>query len=305
MTKGARFSIHRSGAALLLSAAVGLTFAGCSATPPDDTTKPPGFSDISVVPGAAKLDSARESITLPIDAYSMSVLEGSVIDYAMLLLQKDCMSKQGVGFVVVKPYGSLNDPSGGNYEGGATPNHIWGLWDIATAAKWGYSTPPDALREQRLAANSQQMTASQSAIADGCFREVKSGKGVSVEKLLGSGATITYRAQFHTYPEDTKGGKAAYGGWVSCIKKAGLVPDKDNAFLPAGALTLEQGEQIRVAIADATCKQSSGLIQQLSDIEAAYQKVYIAKNETALIEWRKKIQVAVDHAKEIIHASEG
>jgi len=301
---GSRFSRRQpTGAALLLICGVAL--AGCSTAGQTSEQQAPEFADLTVITGAAKLDPVMESITLPVDQYGMTVLESHVIDYAGLLLQKECMAEQGVDFLVVKPFNSFDDPPGGNFEGGATPNHTWGLWSVDTASKWGYEDPPNELREALLAANGAPMAATDGAVADKCFKNVVDTSGIGVAELLGDDTTITYRAQFHTFPEDTPEGKKAYGDWVSCLEKKGLSPARDNPFIPAGALEMSKEDQISTALTDAKCKQETNMIQRLADIEAAYQEVFIDKNEAALVAWRKEIQAMVDDAEETIRAREG
>lgn len=304
MTTGARFSGAKGGAALLL--ACGLFLAGCStAEAPDSAESAPSFSDLKVVPGAAKLDVATEAITLPVDQYGMSVLESRIIDYAVLLQQKGCMAEKGVDFPVVKPFNSFDDPPGGDYEGGPTPNHIWGLWNLETAAKWGYEDPPNELQERMMAANATPLSAEGEKAASSCREEVSAASSVGVDKLFGDDTSITYRAQFHTLPEDTPAGKEVYASWAACLAKDGLKPAEDNPNIPAGALEMGREDQINAAIKDVTCKQETGMIQQLADIEAAYQAVYVAKNEAALVAWRAKIQDMVDESEDIIRAREG
>ncbi len=301
---GARTSHHARGFALLSAGILISLLVGCSAFENTGTPKSQADGSPAVVAGSAKLDSSTQSITFPIDKYSMSVLEGHIIEYAALLLKKDCMQRQGLDLLLIKPFESFNDPSGGNYEGGATPNHIWGLWSVSAASKWGYEDPPSPLRDRMIAANGATLSPADAAVLDACSATVRDSKGLSVDKLLGDGTTITYRAQLHTYPENTTAGKKAYADWTSCLRKANLAPTPSDPFIPAGALAMSKEEQIEVALTDVKCKQSTGMIQQLADIEAAYQQVYVDKNQAALVVWREKIQTTVDRAKDVIHARE-
>lgn len=298
MKKGARVRSRLGGAALLF--AVAMSVASCS-------SQTQGSEKLQVVSGAAHLDESTETITTPIDAYGMSVLEGRIIDYANNLEEQKCMKGRGLAFPVVKPFTSYDDAPGGDVEDGGSPDRKYGVWNVESAARYGFDLAPVSPRLKELQAlNSAKVSPTVQSAQDACFEYVVKHVGVATIKLYGeSGNTITYRARQHPAAALTPSGHKAYQAWGDCLRDHSLKAGTENRFQPAGVASMSKEQQINAAIIDATCKQKTGLIQRLSDIDAAYEQQFIDANEAALNTRRKAIEAMVAKSKKIISEDAG
>lgn len=296
MRRGARFSSGLGGAVLLLLAAGGLI--GCSQ--PADLAKTSTMP--RVVAGVAKLDERIESVTKPLDRFDLTMLELSVIDYAANLGAKECAAADGVVEEIPKPFASYQDPPGGYAYGGEVPDRLYGVWSPELAARWGFKHPPFSETTQQLQKNEEPASDHDTAIIQKCYLEVSKSTGVGGRALYGEdGQTVIARAHQHPDAQSTREGKAVSQQWVACIGKHSLAPDPESSsFEIKGEDAMTQEQAIKAALIVVQCKHDLGLIQKLSDIDAAYEQAFIDKNEAALVAFRKNIDAMVVKAKTLI-----
>jgi hypothetical protein len=87
----------------------------------------------------------------------------------------------------------------------------------------------------------------------------------------------------------------------SCYTQAGLTPVQAEPWSVEGAdLSVVSEEQIRLALQVVACKEQTNFTARMADLEAAQQAPIVVKYQDELIEHRRALDAALDHAREII-----
>jgi hypothetical protein len=230
-------------------------------------------------------------ITLPLDAYELSLRDGAAINRAEYQQTKACMGQFGFAFDVA-PWDSW---TAGIPESDldASPSHyrFFGLLDEAHAAQYGYHVPetqPAAEKESSGLENSRDYanvlgakfgggTYQGQHIPDGgCIGQARqsiAGGGPSFDSSLPEQLT----SEAWDRSDSDSRVISAYTLWSACMKDAGF-----DYRTPADANndTRWSGEEatpaeIAVASADVTCKKQTNLVGIRMAVDSAYQRVAI------------------------------
>ena len=284
---------------LTFSLAVTSLLVSCSATDPSANV----VDEVPVAAKGATLDVSTETITWPLDRYALSEAETDTVYYAQDLLTRDCARDKGVHLPVV-PRGltvSGTNPRG-TLLGGGDRNRTWGPWNPEWAAKWGDKQPPPTAQSQALMELNSSPVEHED-VRSACFGadDVQSldqglaeamGQDTVVSRGFGTAAGQSEK--------DSRSLEAA-ADWAQCMNQGG-VPIKGDGlgvFFEGAGEDLSEEDSIARALVDTGCKEKVSLVQRMADIEAAYQRLYIEKHESALAAERAKTDLVVNRAKQI------
>lgn len=311
------------GGAIVLAVFVSFWVAGCSAAPAP-TTKAPADVD-SLIPVSAPSLSAvpiLESVaglTLPTEAYRPTANQRNTIAKAVSAKLAECMSQ--FGFVWALGAADLPAPN--------QVDRLYGVADLAIAEQFGYHLPstdngrPNVPRPNPSLSPTQLLvlTGSTSGIAPagsakspgsyrgkpipagGCsaqaHRDVLDADDIDPTRLADT-ITVGMWEKSKADPRVT----AVVAEWSACMKESGYAyaspldaggdhPEWRKAPTPGQA-------EVRAAVADVKCKQSTNLIGIWFTLESGYEQEAIQLHLDALNRIRQQWQTAAAKAAQVL-----
>ena len=93
--------------------------------------------------------------------------------------------------------------------------------------------------------------------------------------------------------------------WAECLERAGVEVDIEN-LVPVGVdgEAVQRGEvtenDVRLAIADVTCKNEVSFIKRLTNLEAAAQSPIIAQHREELLAERARLDAILAEARAVL-----
>jgi hypothetical protein len=262
---GRRFRRPTGGLAVLVAGAALL--AGCGH---DESGAPLAF------------DRNQRLYALPLDQFAFADIGAS--DYAGNLLVQSCMRKRGYDWPI---------PA---YDPHAARSATWNsagrrLFDAEIARTYGYHLAPSGQSSdaEAIRLNSRQLTAGESAAKDACIARVRRTLPAPDSDLVGSLASAAYEA---AKADDATLASAAR--WHDCMAPVGIsdLPDVPSRMpspslgrrfgLDSGMAGSPSPKEVRIATADARCRDSSGYAKTMYDAEVDQQLTLIGRNRPAL-----------------------
>ena len=237
----------------------------------------------------------RELWVLPLDEYSEA--DGRIDNYAEQLLVRPCLAAAGYEWPV--PWQDVSDPLP---ETLSTSGRR--LFDERIAREWGYRNASRDSASVRAWAAFQSQTSALNRDAgfntamSACMTTVREDRPLLLDEQHFAHGLVVRSAQEAASAPDVV---AAAARWHECMLPLGIpsLPDSPQE-MPTQQLTdlfgLPQGidqtsadegskptaEEVAVAVADATCMESSGYSEALYDAEWALQEELISENRPTL-----------------------
>ncbi|WP_426986783.1 hypothetical protein [Pseudarthrobacter sp. Y6] len=236
----------------------------------------------------AKLDRAASTITMPLDEYDISDDGFATISRARELAFSGCMAQHGVA-------------DAGSPEATVKEDRTYGLWIVERAKLYGFGLAP------------ADQTSTSSVGPSGVYRELDpawvEARTTCMRSLSSELDAFTPPDELTTHPPSFEvrleasnlaakdpQWKKHRDEWWQCLRDAGLVPPANEEGWssqqaldrPRGEAPAEKEEEIRIAVKEATCNESTALTQNLGDIEAGYQVGLIKARQAALNEQKSK-----------------
>jgi hypothetical protein len=281
----------------LAIAALSLSFlVGCASQKSSDSASAtPSAAAPKPSPDASSPGANAYTFRLPIAVYSYSDADYALIRSAEQVLARECM--KSFGFSYTPP----EDPAPT-----VMPDRRYGLSEMSTAARYGYRPPPETAEpEARLTEDQatvlygRKPTYEGKAIPDrGCLGKAVLDLRKPYEYKAGSAAashiaTTSYRNSL----KDPKV-RAVFAEWSSCMKRKGYTyaSPMDALEAPAFREGSVSDQEKKTAMADVSCKESTGLLDTWFKAESAIQKGMIEKDLEVLQKLsemhRKKVSAA-------------
>jgi hypothetical protein len=208
--------------------------------------------------------------SLPIDQFGR--VDSDLTAYALGTLVKPCMAQAGFTWPLPGP------PSPGGKHTADFNAAGRRLFDVAIATRFGYHLDPrDAPDPAAIALNQRKLTSAERSRLRGCqrtaFRKLPPDNQISeLTASLGSAAYETAKNDDGVHRAATK--------WRECLKPQGIsdLPELPT-MMPSESLAREFGfsdgpaigmagpKEIRIAVADAKCRLSSGYTKQFYGVE--------------------------------------
>lgn len=232
----------------------------------------------------------RAQWALPLDPYIASPVTTVITDYAENLLIEQCMTAEGIDWPIprmdVSTLGSATmSPSGRT------------LLTQEGAQQYGYHSDPilpTAVAAQMTALGARQLDATESAAIDGCVATARQTLPLPQTDQLG--AQLANQALSTAEQEPSV--QEAAGRWRTCMAPQGVsdlpeAPQADGGGMPTDSMIATFGiddprteagaAEIALAVADQSCRTSSGYDDALYAAEWDEQSTLLTKNADALV----------------------
>ena len=247
--------------------------------------------------------STADDVPLPLDDFRLTPEQEAQQRLAMLVLTGECMDRAG--------YTEMDNPSeyrllvemgrqNSIRESGITGNKgRYGLADPVAAATYGYHPPPLEVAPAPPWLDKSSFTPAKWAAHTQCTVEAAEALGLEAEAMgpggdgpgavsagavsvgpigPGSDPVTAVTKSYSLYEEPAV--RAAIAQWSACMHERGYSYDTpfeaSNAFTSTGALTAPPtAEEIATAVADVACKEQTGYIPTLIDVETRLQNALI------------------------------
>lgn len=252
----------------------------------------------------AHVDKDINHWALPLDPYTTPAIP--LLGYASDLIRADCLKKAGFPNYPIIPY---NEDAPGSPTASATGRKIF---NVDIAKKYGYRDAPSARYSRRDLQN----------------REEPSGPGYSEASSQCEQEVVDAGIDWSQLTDDTVGQLAfsidvakestvrdAQQQWRVCVEKIGVpaLPGKPED-MPGKVLAQQFGldkatdwdapaasaEEIRIATADAQCREESGYTKALYDAEYAAQEKLVKEHASELAPLLERNRKALEAARTII-----
>lgn len=258
-------------AGLLIALVAAVAIAGCgSDESPSSTAESIGFHP------------NRQVYALPLD--TIREIDDGSIAYAANLLIQDCMEKAGYSWPIPSFDPTVRPPATWNSTGRR-------LFDVPIAERFGYHLAPPSdpgAAAEGAALNARALASTEERALGRCRSAAARRVAPPSTRLVDSLAGAAYDAALAE--ADTV---AAARAWRSCLAPEGIsdLPEAPNKMpSPSLARRFRLGraggtaspDEIRIATADAKCRESSGYARDLYDGEVAQQLDLFARNRDAL-----------------------
>ncbi|MBT2533957.1 hypothetical protein J7E83_17870 [Arthrobacter sp. ISL-48] len=246
----------------------------------------------------AKIDQSNSTIVMPLDDYDISNMGYATISLAREVAIGKCMAKHA--FVTTRsPQLSVAE------------DRDYGLWNVERAGRYGYGM----IQENRDTQSTDTKGEAWETARSQCLSDTSSEVAgfTPPDPLMTRSATNEVRAEAqHNAQKDPKWSEYREDWW-QCLKDVGLLPrtgDSDWASQqaidiltridPKNPSPADKEEEIRTALKEAKCNQSTQLTQRLGDLEAGYQATLIKAKQAPLNEEKTKNQAYVENAKKYL-----
>ncbi len=267
---------------------VGLSACGSGSGPTGETASPPPDGIVSYA--------------LPLDPYILSPYEAGMGSYVENLLVEQCMNAHGYDWPVPRRDIATMSPSKFTSVSGRA------LFTVAIAQENGYRLPewlPQDLVDQNRAFGARDVTDQELAVLRPCITDDARSKLPATNDSFNHAAWLANNALSDA--QQSGAVKEAARRWRDCMAPAGI-PDlpESPSLMPPDTLasawglgepdTTANADEIRVATADATCRDESGYTQALYEAEWQFQSSaladdadQLARQKASLDEYRKAI----------------
>ncbi|CAN5395202.1 hypothetical protein BH10ACT8_BH10ACT8_23390 [soil metagenome] len=267
--------------------------------------------------GTGRNTTATSAPVLPVLAYELSASQLSLLNRAVMQLTSSCMARFGYQYGRTLPTSTAPpDPMDRRY----------GVMSLAAAQTYGYhlsaedgGSNPEAsgssgtdgnLSAAEQAVLSGSNSAGGNVPAGGCHGEAQqklsAGAGDSQTqeaKALGIVNQINQDSYTHSQTEPSV--VAAFKAWSSCMTGKGYSFTSPNDAINSADLSQPKpsSAEIRLAIADMTCKTATNLIKIWESTETSLQNSGIQKNVQVLADTKSRNDERVKKAAEAVGSS--
>jgi hypothetical protein len=251
----------------------------------------PACSDSQTTPPSSVATDAhknRDRWALPLDEYYG--LNYSISDYAEALLIQECMEREGFAYPTGEPQRMDSPPA-------PTENDVYrSLFDAEIAAQYGYGGPYEEPHAASLTAAERSAIESDEGQAafDLCVNEARKQLPPPPDRDL----VISLSGAAYNSAVESDDVRKAAARWRACMDTLGIsdLPATPDG-MPTDSLRSQWGEsiggeegfrppsadEIKTAVHDAECRESSGFSESLYEAEWDVQEEMLAKNEDALV----------------------
>ncbi|NQX10799.1 hypothetical protein HQQ80_04085 [Microbacteriaceae bacterium VKM Ac-2855] len=261
---------------------------GCASSP---NGAPLSRPSVNYVPGVAVLDPKTATVTEPLDAYDADASAQLELDRAADLLMQECAAEKGVDLA----YPNVFDyPPSTFYQ-----LTYFGPWTEDRASRTGFDFPEDKLSLARTVFYSS-MSPEVSDVIDDCARNELTDP-VTIDVSGESSIVRRGKTESWDWASGDPVWAAAMDAYATCMTDAGYTFDESRSpYVPTIQGEPSSAEGITAALREVSCMNSVGAPQIFSDVAAAYQTVFIADNEAALVAEKAAIDEKIETARQII-----
>ena len=303
----------------LVALLISIPVVSCSANggDQDDVTTSSG-ADAPAAAGAVMAPAAPSAadLSLPLDAFSLSRDESSVVGQATEALVTTCFETYGFAARDAAPL-----PLFGAQAAADPHSRRYFVADAAVAAAHGYHAPPapDVRREfyeshtaaelhvlggQDMSGGSASTYAGKKVPAGGCLGQAAAAIERRDQKAAIAGEQLVSTVQAEAWHRALVDPRVidGFAAWASCMAGAGYsyadpIQANDDARWHGADVT---PVEIATAKADVACKHEVGLVALWSSVEAEMQQDVIAEHRGELDAYRGVLDAQVDRAEAVL-----
>lgn len=267
--------------------------AACSAESlPQDGNAATTAIDAPILP--AYVDEESGIIALPADQFFLSEAELDNLGPARDIAMFQCLQAAGLTPVdTPRRYIPDNDVS-----------RMYGLWRMSDAEQYGYVIyeVPEKLAAIERNAQGNEISDAEMAERHRCAKTPEVSRfdgGISPGVWLGELSVASQEVR------DSPEWAAVISDWAECLERVEVEVDIEN-LAPVGvdSEAVQRGEvtenDVRLAIADVTCKNEVSFIKRLTDLEAAAQSPIIARHRDEMLAERARLDALLVQAREVL-----
>lgn len=274
----------------LIALGVGAVALGLSACTAATAEAPPGAPLLT-----ASVDEDAGTIALPADQFFLTEAELDEVVSASGVAMINCL--EAAGIESVEGRGRVipdNDMS-----------RVYGLWRMADAEQYGYITPESDEKLEALARNSRgggEMSEAELAARHEC---ATTPELIRFQNPYPKADWVSELSAASSAAESSVEWQAVISEWEECLADAG-VEVEPGALTPTGLdyTAIDRREvtesDVRIAVADVTCKHDVDLIQRLADLEAAAQSPVIAQHRDEMLAARAELDAILADARRVL-----
>ncbi|MFC1416623.1 hypothetical protein [Streptacidiphilus cavernicola] len=304
--------------AVMLAPATAVGTAGCSRTaaPAARPATPAGRSAAAAVPPPTGAPTAglTKGMVLPLEAYMENRQQMLVIDNGRLAVEAKCLARYGFSI-------STRVTNPGNLAPGfdeANMERRYGVSDLDEAMTYGYHlaytpTPVDSASNTPDSPSRHALVFGATVDAAGVTTPLTTYDGKPVPqggclgeatRQIGDGplqADLPHQLDLQSMNLSTAEPQvqAVIARWSRCMRSAGyraVSPEQTGSLYPVSKDGLTSTAEIKAAVADVRCKQSTGLVATWFAAETAVQRQLIDRNQSALDQEKTVLSTAVKRA---------
>jgi hypothetical protein len=245
-------------------------------------------------------------LVLPFDQYKWNPREQGLYEQARILLLKRCVQSRGTTFTMPERMDSEELPD--IYDN----SRRYGLAHEAAAARFGYHIPADSdggRQRREIGKWSKEISAAEETAIygapgiPGCYEQADA----ELAKGTPGADTDWLTARSSESRDETAKNESvvnAKAGWRACMAGLGFTyADPDDALgdrrWDVESPTITETE-LRTALADVRCKDSSGLVRVWQEVETTWQRQVIDRNADRFPALAATKQTQLSNARQVI-----
>lgn len=240
---------------------------GCSNQSEDRDPTPESLEDVSIEKYSevtAVLDFGNGQARLPLDRFSVNSPEVVTRALHAIAVRTDrCMTKRGFPEVASSVDWSEFRP---------IEDRRYGVWSSALAEKFGFDVDPDAGPRT---VDMVRFGVDYNKALPSCTDEAKSSLKPQFDFLESPNIGFQTRSRSQDLVLASREGKAALADWRACMESQGIVLDPDDGRPSPNYKEQGKAAEVKAAVTEAGCADSSNAIQRLYDLQARYESAYL------------------------------
>ena len=246
---------------------------------------------------AALLDYANAQITLPLDAFGMTVHEERLVIFARVIALNECLVEQEIAEYTPVSHESFHAVM----DRPLLPDWRYAHWNADLVAQHGILGQQGAEPPEDFSVTISSVGNDRAHILDECadnvgFEPIARSQVHDESFFLASGFWQSLdAARGDSLWRDTA------GEWDQCVQESGFqVSPNDEFGVDIGEAHWESEEALLAFVAAAQCSDSLGTISTLANLEAQFQADFIAENFATLNEIHVRGQEIVAEARDFL-----
>ncbi|KAB7739567.1 hypothetical protein GA707_20180 [Nostocoides sp. F2B08] len=245
----------------------------------------------------AYIDEETGTVALPADQFRLSEAELDDVVSAGNVALIQCVENAGINTAEI-PRRVIPDND---------VSRMYGLWRMSDAQQFGYVINESPEKLAALERNAEEVQISEAEMSE---RRRCAGTP-EVSRFHKVSADGVWDGEFSSASEKVQAGAewaAVISDWVGCLARAGIQVDSED-LAPAGVdwEAVQRGEvtenDVRLAVADVTCKNEVSFIKRLTAMEAAAQSPIIARHRDELLAERARLDAMLVEARAVLAAA--
>jgi hypothetical protein len=184
---------------------------------------------------------------------------------------------------------------------------MYGLWRMADAEQYGYVIYEVPEKIAAIERNAEAVAISDAEMVE----RHRCAQTPEVSRFDQTYPVGLWLSELSVVSQEVRGSPewtAVHSDWAECLERSGFDVDERHQA-PAGVdwEAVQRGEvtenDVRLAVADVTCKNEVSFIKRLTDLEAAAQSPVIARHRDEMLAERARLDALLVEARAVLAAA--